>query len=85
MSLSLEKAKAKKLRDSTWWKNLIHTKPSCYYCQRPMQSFEVTMDHIVPLSRGGKSSKGNIVACCKECNSEKKYMTAGEFLLKKNS
>ncbi len=31
------------------------------------------MDHIVPLVRGGKSVKINIVAACKECNSRKKY------------
>lgn len=30
------------------------------------------MDHIVPLSRGGKTEKNNVVPCCKKCNSEKK-------------
>ena len=39
------------------------------------------MDHVVPVSRGGKSTKGNIVPCCKECNNAKKYLTPVEMLL----
>jgi 5-methylcytosine-specific restriction endonuclease McrA len=31
------------------------------------------MDHVVPLIRGGRSTKGNLVAACKECNSRKKH------------
>ncbi len=30
------------------------------------------MDHVIPLSQGGRSVKGNLVPCCKECNSKKK-------------
>ena len=37
------------------------------------------MDHVVPLIRGGKSTKGNIVPCCKSCNSAKKYMLPIEW------
>jgi len=37
------------------------------------------MDHIVPLSRGGKSTKGNIVAACKMCNNKKKYLLPVEW------
>jgi 5-methylcytosine-specific restriction endonuclease McrA len=37
------------------------------------------MDHIVPLSRGGKSRKGNIVPACKECNNRKKYLLPIEW------
>jgi 5-methylcytosine-specific restriction endonuclease McrA len=39
------------------------------------------MDHIVPISRGGKSSKRNVVACCKECNYKKKYLTPADIIL----
>jgi 5-methylcytosine-specific restriction endonuclease McrA len=31
------------------------------------------MDHLVPIVRGGKSTKGNLVASCKKCNSERKH------------
>lgn len=37
------------------------------------------MDHIVPLSRGGKSTKGNVVPACKGCNNKKKYMVPIEW------
>ncbi|MBW2143871.1 MAG: HNH endonuclease, partial [Deltaproteobacteria bacterium] len=40
---------------------------------------QLTMDHVVPLSRGGKSRKGNIVAACKECNTKKKYLLPVEW------
>jgi len=30
------------------------------------------MDHVVPLARGGRSTKANCVPCCKECNTRKK-------------
>ena len=33
----------------------------------------LTMDHLVPIVRGGKTTKGNLVPSCKNCNSEKKY------------
>ena len=39
------------------------------------------MDHIVPVARGGKSTRGNIVACCKECNNRKKYLTPAEMIM----
>jgi 5-methylcytosine-specific restriction endonuclease McrA len=40
---------------------------------------KLTMDHLVPLSRGGKSKKGNLVPACKECNSKKKYLLPIEW------
>ena len=41
------------------------------------------MDHVVPVARGGRSAKGNVVAACKECNNRKKLMTPAEQLLMK--
>ena len=37
------------------------------------------MDHLVPLVRGGKSTKGNIVPACKDCNNKKKYVLPWEL------
>ena len=37
------------------------------------------MDHIVPVIRGGKSSKGNVVPSCKECNNKKKHLLPIEW------
>ena len=73
-----EKAKARELRESQWWKNL-RGRGECYYCRRRFPPKELTMDHIVPLIRGGTSSKSNIVPCCKDCNSKKKYLLPVEW------
>ncbi len=80
--LAREKRKARELRNSQWWKHEI-TKGICYYCGKKFDPQDLTMDHIVPLSRGGKSNKGNIAVCCKDCNSKKKYMTPVELALRK--
>lgn len=76
-----EKRKARDLRKTQWWKNEI-AKGNCHYCHNKFDSSELTMDHIVPLSRGGMSTKGNIVPSCKKCNNEKKYLTPVEIKLR---
>ncbi len=73
-----EKAKAYELRQSQWWKNL-RGRGECYYCKRRFPAKELTMDHIVPLVRGGKTTKNNVVPACKECNNKKKYMLPIEW------
>ena len=73
-----EKTKARDLRKKQWWKSLVN-KGICYYCNKKFPPKEITMDHVVPLIRGGKSTKGNIVPCCKSCNSAKKYMLPIEW------
>ena len=37
------------------------------------------MDHVVPVVRGGKSTRNNVVPCCKECNSQKRYLLPVEW------
>ncbi|MBS3733255.1 MAG: HNH endonuclease [Desulfobacterales bacterium] len=66
-----EKAKARELRASQWWKRKC-AKGVCHYCGRQVPPGELTMDHIVPIARGGKSTRGNVVPCCKDCNTRKK-------------
>jgi 5-methylcytosine-specific restriction endonuclease McrA len=39
----------------------------------------LTMDHVVPLIRGGRSIKNNLVPACKECNNKKKYLLPMEW------
>lgn len=74
-----EKAKARELRKSGWWQAKA-AKAQCHYCSKPLALDEVTMDHILPLSRGGYSSKGNIVCACKACNTEKQDQLPLEWL-----
>ena len=73
-----EKEKARKLRRTNWWNAKIQ-KGICHYCQSHVGMDRLSMDHVVPISRGGKSKKGNIVPACKECNSKKKYMLPVEW------
>jgi 5-methylcytosine-specific restriction endonuclease McrA len=37
------------------------------------------MDHIVPLIRGGRSRRGNVVPACKDCNNKKKSLLPVEW------
>jgi len=82
-SMAKEKQKARELRQSHWWKLKI-AQGLCHYCEQKFSANALTMDHVVPLARGGKSSKNNTVACCKECNSKKKYYTPSELVMMGN-
>ena len=48
---------------------------SCSYCVAPA----TTMDHAVPLVRGGTNREGNLAPCCKSCNSSKSYLLIVEW------
>jgi 5-methylcytosine-specific restriction endonuclease McrA len=43
----------------------------CQYCGHKFQTRDLNLDHVVPLSRGGKSTWDNVVCCCVTCNSRK--------------
>lgn len=73
-----EKEKARKLRKSNWWRTRT-AKGVCHYCGGSFAPAELTMDHLVPLARGGKSTKGNLVPACKDCNNKKKTMLPLEW------
>ncbi len=81
-----ERNKARDLKQSQWWKRR-KAKGICFYCEEQVPPKELTMDHLVPVSRGGKSTKGNVVPSCKDCNTKKKQllpMEWEEFINKKN-
>ena len=73
-----ERRKARELRQSQWWKRCC-AKGVCHYCSRPTPPRDLTMDHIVPLARGGRSTKGNLVPACKDCNNRKKSLLPMEW------
>jgi 5-methylcytosine-specific restriction endonuclease McrA len=73
-----EKARARELRNSQWWKNK-RAAGLCHYCRRRFPARALTMDHVVPIIRGGRSVKGNLVPCCKDCNDRKKYLLPTEW------
>ena len=76
--LKRERSKARELRESQWWKRRV-AKGKCHYCGDTVPPKELTMDHIVPISRGGKSTRGNVAPCCKTCNNTKKQLLPMEW------
>lgn len=50
----------------------------CQYCGIHLDKKDYTYDHILPLSRGGRSSWKNLVLCCRPCNMFKANRTPEE-------
>jgi 5-methylcytosine-specific restriction endonuclease McrA len=50
---------------------LLRDRNSCQYCAVVLPAGELTLDHVVPRSRGGLSTWENLVACCHACNRRK--------------
>src|SRR6516225_1926688 len=50
---------------------LLRDRNTCQYCGVVLASGELTLDHVVPRSRGGSSTWENLVACCHPCNRRK--------------
>jgi 5-methylcytosine-specific restriction endonuclease McrA len=49
---------------------------NCFYCG---SKDSLTIDHVIPIARGGRHSIGNIVIACKPCNSQKNKRTIQEW------
>jgi 5-methylcytosine-specific restriction endonuclease McrA len=73
-----ERDKGRDLRRSRWWQNRL-ARGICHYCGGTFSPDELTMDHLVPVTRGGKSTPGNVVPACRGCNSRKKYLLPIEW------
>ena len=50
---------------------LIRDRHTCQFCDRVLPASDLTLDHVIPRSQGGKSTWENLVACCHVCNNEK--------------
>lgn len=61
-------------RNNIMWRD----KNQCQYCGVIQSSRELTIDHVLPRSRGGKNTWTNLVACCKKCNQKKRDRTPTE-------
>jgi 5-methylcytosine-specific restriction endonuclease McrA len=51
----------------------------CQYCGRSVNMSTGTVDHVVPVSRGGRHEWTNVAAACWKCNNKKDNLTAIEF------
>jgi len=75
-----ERAKARVLRNSAWWREQIRS-GVCRYCGKTVGADALTLDHVVPVARGGTSTRGNVVPACVACNREKNVLTPAERIL----
>lgn len=59
-------------------KKAIHERDGyiCQYCGT--RDGKMTIDHIIPRSRGGRNTWANMVSCCSDCNSRKGSKTLDE-------
>ncbi|KAB8031797.1 HNH endonuclease [Fluviispira multicolorata] len=77
-----EKAKVKAAKKSRWWQQKC-APGLCAYCGKKFPIKELTLDHIVPLARGGTTAPGNVVPACRECNKNKGVDTPVDLIFKK--
>ena len=57
-------------------------KHTCQYCCKRFLERDLTLDHIMPVSRGGKKTWENITTACRTCNQKKANKTPKEANLK---
>lgn len=50
---------------------LLRDRYTCQFCDRVLPASELTLDHVIPRSRGGRTDWDNLVACCHACNNRK--------------
>ena len=60
----------------------IRDRYKCQYCGKKFNALELTYDHVMPKSRGGKTEWENIVASCIPCNTKKGNKTPKEARMK---
>ncbi len=75
-----ERAKARALRLSQWWKQQVGP-GLCHHCGGKFEKKELTMDHLIPVARGGRSVKGNVVPACRACNQARGHKMDAERAL----
>ncbi len=75
-----ERAQARELRQTDWWRAQVQ-RGVCHYCGQQIPPEQLTMDHVVPVARGGRSTRGNVVPACPACNKTKKALTPAEQIL----
>src|SRR6266849_8481712 len=52
---------------------------TCYYCEKLFPVSKITVEHIIPLTRGGMHISSNLAWSCKPCNSRKHNKTIAEW------
>ncbi|MBS4956590.1 MAG: HNH endonuclease [Clostridium sp.] len=66
-------------KELTLMNNIKKSNERCYYCRCVVKESKRTVDHKIPVSRGGLTKQDNLVMSCKECNIEKGFLTEEEY------
>jgi 5-methylcytosine-specific restriction endonuclease McrA len=56
----------------------LRDKNTCQYCSDVLPTAELTFDHVLPVTQGGRKDWDNIVTCCVACNRRKGGRTPAE-------
>lgn len=51
----------------------------CVYCRTPFSTTSLEWDHVIPISRGGHHSAGNLTPSCRPCNRSKMSRLIAEW------
>lgn len=63
------------------WRLVVYTlNQTCTYCGKKMDILSLTMDHVVPMSKGGTNTVDNVTVACLSCNVIKSDRDLDEFL-----
>lgn len=52
----------------------------CFYCGKGLSFRKATLDHVIPVIRGGKTELENLVLACSICNNQKGHKTVSDFM-----
>ena len=63
-----------------WRRTLRRFNHACAYCGR--KNIQLTVEHVVPISRGGMNTIGNVVPACSNCNNTKNNLTVMEWRMR---
>lgn len=63
----------RKVKKGANYKKYVYVRDGyvCQYCGKDCDRNELTVDHVIPKSKGGSNSWTNLVTCCKDCNNKK--------------
>ncbi|NGZ07660.1 MAG: HNH endonuclease [Magnetococcales bacterium] len=73
-----ERLKAKELKRTAWWKSRLG-QGVCHYCGVRCPPQTLTMDHVIPIIRGGQTTRQNCVPACLECNQAKRHLSSTQW------
>lgn len=73
--------KMKRRQYTAYERELVYRKGECkcYICGKDLLLSDMTLDHVVPLAKGGADCLDNLMPCCRECNTWKADSYSGDF------